>query len=68
MTFIEYMDTLPHNVRSEKIREVAEKTYVAVSSVYRWMSGSTVPDPLKQKTISEIVGVPVRELWPAATA
>lgn len=66
MAFKEYVDSLP-NLREEKIKEIAEVTCSHIGTVYRWMNGSIIPPPLKQKVISEVTGIPIQVLFPVTT-
>lgn len=63
MAFKDYVDSLP-NLREEKIKEIAEATYSHINTVYRWMNGSIIPPPLKQKVISEVTGISIEVLFP----
>jgi hypothetical protein len=63
MTFKDYLDSLP-NMRVEQIRRIEEATCSSSVTIYRWLNGSVTPPPLKQRIISEITGIPVKELFP----
>lgn len=45
------------------VRELSEECGVARETVYRWISGTSRPDKLKQQRISEITGIPVDKLF-----
>jgi len=67
MNFKDYINSLPNDPTTErmrKIREIAEKCCVNVNTVYRWTYGFA-PDALKRKTIAEMVGIPEEELFPS---
>lgn len=61
-----YYKELPRKVgetpKQKFVRELSEECGVAPETVYRWISGTSRPDKLKQKKISEITGIPVEEL------
>lgn len=47
------------------IREVAAVTKKNEASVYRWISGSTVPDALTQQVLADHFNSTPEELFPA---
>lgn len=63
MVFSEYIKSLP-NQRQDMIEQLARETQTSKSVVYRWMSGQITPPPVKQTIISNILGIPVEELFP----
>ena len=67
MVFSEYFHSLPANSspRGELARRLATACHVDLSTVYRW-AGGVVPDALKREKVSEVVGIPVDELFPEA--
>lgn len=44
--------------------KLAEECGVTIMTVYRWINGEVIPDKLKREKISEIVGIPIDELFP----
>lgn len=44
--------------------EVVQQTGVSAPTVYRWLSGESIPDKLQRKVIAEILKTDVKELWP----
>jgi len=67
MTFANYIETKDPNITSEKrqvIETIAKACMVDVSTVYRWINGRCIPDPLKIQKISEITNIPVEQLFP----
>ena len=65
MRFKEYIDSLP-NQRNEEISKIMKLCRVSESTVYRWLRGDFIPDPLKRKVISDYLNIPEKELWPDA--
>ena len=65
MRFKEYIDSLP-NQRYEEIMKLSKLCRVNKSTVYRWLRGDFIPDPLKRKVISEYLKIPENELFPNA--
>ena len=63
MSLKDHINNLP-NQRLDMIQELAEITCSSVNAVYRWMSGASIPAPLKQKVISKHLGKSVEELFP----
>jgi len=63
--FKEYIDSLP-NQRNEEISKIMKLCRVSESTVYRWLRGDFIPDPLKRKVISDYLNIPEKELWPDA--
>ena len=63
MEFIEYVDSLP-NKRDEVIAQLAIRCRVSSVTVYRWLKGYFLPDPLKRKVIADYLDIPEEELWP----
>lgn len=51
--------------RTLMIERIASACGVHTSTVYKWMNGNSKPDKLKQEKISEIVGIPVNDLFKA---
>jgi len=67
MTFTNYIETKSSDITSEKrqvIEAIAKACMVDVSTVYRWVNGKCIPDPLKIQKISEITNIPVEQLFP----
>lgn len=67
MTFKYYIDNKSNVAVSEKalaIKRIADACIVDISTVYRWLNGKCLPDPLKMKKISEITNIPVEQLFP----
>ena len=70
MTFANYIETKDPNITSEKrqvIETIAKACMVDVSTVYRWINGKCIPDPLKIQKISELTNIPVEQLFPEDT-
>ncbi len=61
-SLVELISELP--TREKIAKELAEKTMSEISTVYRWMAGTTVPPAIKQKAIAEYFNKPVDELFP----
>lgn len=67
MTFKYYIDNKSNVAISEKaleIKRIAEACMVDISTVYRWLNGKCLPDPLKMQKLSEITGISVEQLFP----
>ena len=67
MSLKDHINGIP-NQRLDMIRELAEITNSSVNSVYRWMSGTSIPPMIKQKAISSHLGKTVEELFPKEKA
>lgn len=63
MEFKEYVNSLP-NQRDEVISQLTILCRVSSTTVYRWLRGDFVPDPLKRKVIADYLQMPEKELWP----
>ena len=63
MDFKDYVNSLP-NERDELRLRLADMCRVSMVTVYRWMRGDVVPDPLKRKVIADYLKIPEKELWP----
>lgn len=63
MEFKEYVKALP-NQRDEVTSQLAKICRVSRITVYRWLRGDFVPDPLKRKVIADYLGKSENELWP----
>ena len=66
-TFAERYKALPNRACAPKtkfVREISELCMCSQQTVRMWIQGVQKPDALKQKTISEYMGVPVGELFP----
>ena len=63
MEFKEYVNSLP-NQRNEVIAQLAIRCCVTSVTVYRWLRGDFIPDPLKRKVIADYLQKSERELWP----
>jgi hypothetical protein len=63
MDFKEYVNSLP-NERDKVMADLATLCRVSSSTVYRWLRGDFVPDPLKRKVISEYLDIPENKLFP----
>lgn len=63
MTFSEFMKSLP-NERQDAILKLKDECRVTLSTVYRWVNGSSIPDKLKRKVIADTLGKPEKELFP----
>ena len=63
MEFKDYVNSLP-NVRETTILELAKLCRVSRQTVYRWLQGEFLPDPLKRRVIAEYLGKEEKELFP----
>lgn len=63
MDFKTYVNSLP-NRRDEVTSQLAILCRVSSTTVYRWLRGDFVPDPLKRKVIADFLKMPEQELWP----
>lgn len=62
MTFTDYIDSKSNVAISEKtltINKIAEACVVDISTVYRWINGKCLPNPLKQQKIKEVTGIEI---------
>lgn len=66
MDFINYYKNLERTATpKQEFREmIAEACGVAPSTVNRWISGEVIPEKLKREKVSEILSIPVDELFP----
>ena len=49
----------------QEFREmIAEACGVAPATVSRWVYGEIIPEKLKREKISQVIGIPVEELFP----
>lgn len=67
MVFSDYINQLP-NLRSDMIDSIAAKTKTSRGTVLRWIKGEVMPPPIKQDIISDILKIPVAELFPSENA
>ena len=65
MEFKDYVNSLP-NERETTILELAKLCRVSRQTVYRWLQGEFLPDPLKRRVIAEYLGKEEKELFPNA--
>lgn len=63
MAFKEYINSLP-NVREDTIRSISKECSVTVNTVRRWISGEFRPTTLKQSKISQLLQIPIKDLFP----
>lgn len=63
MEFKDYVNSLP-NERETTIWELAKLCRVSRQTVYRWLQGEFLPDPLKRRVIAEYLGKEEKELFP----
>ena len=63
MEFKDYVNSLP-NERETTILELAKLCRVSRQTVYRWLQGEFLPDPLKRRVIAEDLGKEEKELFP----
>lgn len=66
MTFKDYIESLPETKTTERrafINQIATQCAVHYSTVYRWISGKSQPDKLKQEKIAAITGLSITELF-----
>lgn len=63
MVFSDYMNDLK-NERLEMIDLIAKKTQTSKNTVYRWISGEITPPKIKKSIISEILKIPMSDLFP----
>ena len=63
MEFKDYVNSLP-NERETTILELAKLCRVSRQTVYRWLQGEFLPDPLKRRVIAEYLGKEETELFP----
>jgi len=66
MTLKDYFDQIEDR-KKNLINRISDETMTSTSTVYRWISGEIVPPPIKQRIISEIIGLPESELFPEKT-
>ena len=66
ITFTQYADSLI-NEKQNLIDNLAELTLSTKQTVYRWMSGESVPPRLKREIIAKHLGKTTAELWPSTT-
>ena len=59
-----YRDLDPTPPKTKFVRELAELCMCSEQTVRMWIQGVQRPDALKQKLISEKLGVPATELFP----
>lgn len=67
MVFSDYMNSLSTEVVSEKsamISKISEACCVRENAVYSWIAGRTKPNALARKTISAVLNIPEKELFP----
>lgn len=69
MDFVSYYKKLeevksPKTPKQEFRAQIAAACGVAPSTVMRWVSGEIIPEKLKREKVSEIIGLPVEDLWP----
>lgn len=68
MDIKEYFDNLDKKAvspRTEFVEQIMKACHVeSRSTVYRWLNGSVRPGRLEQEKISEITGIPVKDLFP----
>lgn len=63
MEFKDYVNSLP-NEREQTIMDLAKICRVSNSTVYRWLRGDFMPDPLKRKVIADYLRKSEKELFP----
>ncbi|WP_455085663.1 XRE family transcriptional regulator [Prevotella nigrescens] len=63
MEFKDYVNSLP-NERETTILELTKLCRVSRQTVYRWLQGEFLPDPLKRRVIAEYLGKEEKELFP----
>lgn len=63
MEFKDYVNSLP-NERETTILGLAKLCRVSRQTVYRWLQGEFLPDPLKRRVIAEYLGKEEKELFP----
>lgn len=63
MEFKDYVNSLP-NERETTIWELTKLCRVSRQTVYRWLQGEFLPDPLKRRVIAEYLGKEEKELFP----
>ena len=63
MEFKDYVNSLP-NERETTILELAKLCRVSRQTVYRWLQGEFLPDPLKRRVIAEYLGKEEKALFP----
>ena len=63
MEFKDYVNSLP-NERETTILELAKLCRVSRQTVYRWLQGEFLPDPLKRRVIAEYLGKEEKEIFP----
>ena len=64
ITFTQYADNLI-NEKQKLIDDLAELTLSTKQTVYRWMSGESVPPKIKRAIIAKYLGKTTAELWPS---
>lgn len=67
MTFKCYINSKSAFTYSDKtlaIKNIADACKVSIPTVYRWLNGKCLPDPLKIQRISELTNIPVEDLFP----
>lgn len=60
------LPTMPKPPKQAFVEEIAELCMVSLQTVRMWIAGVQRPDALKQKLISEHLGVPADILFPPA--
>lgn len=63
ITFRQYADGLI-NEKQKFIDDLADLTLSTKQTVYRWMSGESVPPRNKREIIANYLGKTTAELWP----
>ena len=63
MEFKDYVNSLP-NEREQTIMDLAKICRVSNSTVFRWLRGDFMPDPLKRKVIADYLRKSEKELFP----
>lgn len=66
ITFTGYAEGLT-NERIEFVKQLADLTTSTEVTVYRWMSGESVPTKKKREVIAKYLGKTTAELWPSTT-
>lgn len=64
ITFTGYAESLT-NERIEFVKQLAALTTSTEVTVYRWMSGESVPTKMKREAIAKFLGKTTAELWPS---
>ena len=64
-----FLDYVPgYGDRHKLVKQLSIATMTAECTVYRWLSGDSLPPKLKRQVIADVMGVPIEKLFPDETA